>query len=64
MVEELGLYSQALAVYQKTSLCKPLCLGILKPLCLDLSELIFSGLYYPYVSPNRLCFPYARAIGL
>lgn len=58
MVEKLGLYSQALALYQKTSLCKALVLRYSKPLCLDLSELIFSGCAYtPYVVRTRLCLP-------
>lgn len=55
MVEKLGLYSQALAPYQKTSLCKALVLRYSKPLCLDLSELIFSGFcLYPLCSPYSL----------
>lgn len=56
MVEKLGLYSQALALYQKTSLCKALVLRYSKPLCLDLSELIFSGYAYPLCSPYSLMF--------
>lgn len=65
MVEELGLYSQALALYQKTSLCKALMLRYSKTLMFRPQRANFFRLMLtPYVSPNRLCLPYARAIGL
>ena len=65
MVEKLGLYSQALALYQKTSLCKVLMLRYSKTLMLRPQRANFFRLMLtPYVSPNRLCFPCARAIGL
>lgn len=65
MVEKLGLYSQALALYQKTSLCKALMLRYSKTLMLRPQRANFFRLMLtPYVSPNRLCLPYARAIGL
>lgn len=65
MVEKLGLYSQALELYQKTSLCKALMLRYSKTLMFRPQRANFFRLMLtPYVVRTRLCFPLCQGYRL